>query len=90
MRPIPKRLLVYVVNSAGTFAASGITVGMCGDGTLSWSEFRWHWMIFVALLVVNVSGAIRAFWDQTIARQNPGAVFNLPESPEPSPEHDQP
>jgi hypothetical protein len=59
------RLLLYVGISVFTTLGTGITVAMCGDGTITWAMFRFLWMMLSINLVLQSLITARAFIDRT-------------------------
>lgn len=59
------RLLLYIGISTLTSLIAGMTLGMFGDGTLTWAQFRFSWAILILKVVVDGCITARAFIDRT-------------------------
>lgn len=64
------RLLLYIGISLVTTTVGSMSLGMFGDGTLSWAEFRFAWVRFVLEIVAAGLVTARAFIDRTPSEES--------------------
>lgn len=66
-----QKLIVYTGLAVFSTAISGLTLPMCGDGTISWAEFKFRWILFGISVLASVFNVFRAALDQETSSTTP-------------------